>query len=163
MCSLIWHLHDVCAIHIRRNSVQDCSPELTIKNGREEERVTLVVAVATAESPTCTIYRASCYMPAHMASLSKRHAKQTFSYYQYSIFSTGGRFCLFHETLVTRLRMCTTLEKRTYLMLTTSQAFLYGSVFVLYLYGYAPGGRVKILILILKMASFATDSSHRVL
>ena len=38
---------------------------------REEELVTLVVAVMTAESPACTINRASCYMPAHMASLSR--------------------------------------------------------------------------------------------
>ena len=38
---------------------------------REEERVTPVVAVVTAESPACTINRAYCYMPTHMASLSK--------------------------------------------------------------------------------------------
>ena len=45
--------------------------ECIIKKSREEERVTLVVAVVTAESPACTISRASCYMPAHLASLSK--------------------------------------------------------------------------------------------
>ena len=33
------------------------------KKWGEEEHVTLVVAVVTAESPTCTINRASCFMP----------------------------------------------------------------------------------------------------
>ena len=42
-----------------------------ITKRREEERVTPVVAVMTAESPACTINRASCYIPAHVASLSK--------------------------------------------------------------------------------------------
>ena len=85
------------------------------KKWGEEERVTLVIAVVTAESPVCTIHRAYCYMPAHMVSPSKfeiligsiarglnGHAKQTlkcFSFYQHSIFSTGRRFCLFVETL----------------------------------------------------------------
>ena len=38
---------------------------------KEEERVTPVVAVVTVEFSACTINRASCYMPTHMASLSK--------------------------------------------------------------------------------------------
>ena len=38
------------------------------KKWGEEERATLVVAVVTAESPTCTI---NTYMPAHMASQIK--------------------------------------------------------------------------------------------
>ena len=92
----------------------------TITHNRKEGRksVTPVVAVVTAESPACTINSASCYMPAHMASLSEceiliggsfsiarglnGHAKQTlkcFSGCQYSIFSTGGRFCLLHKTM----------------------------------------------------------------
>ena len=63
---------------------------------REEERVTPVVVVVAAESPACTINRASCYIPAHMASLSKceilhsRRAKWTckamFEMLQLSIF-----------------------------------------------------------------------------
>ena len=76
-------------------------PRAHNKKSREEERVTLVVAVVTAESPTCTINRASCYMPAHMALLSKcaiagglnGHARLTlkcFSYYQYSILVQAG-------------------------------------------------------------------------
>ena len=40
--------------------------EPIIEKRRKEERVTPVVAVATAESPAYTINRASCYMPAHM-------------------------------------------------------------------------------------------------
>ena len=39
------------------------------KGGRKS--VTPVVAVVTAESPACKINSASCYMPAHMASLSE--------------------------------------------------------------------------------------------
>ena len=79
---------------------------LTAHKRREEERVTPVVAVVTAESPACTINRASCYIPAHMALLSyciagglNGHAKQSLKCFscQYSIFSTGGRFCLFHK------------------------------------------------------------------
>ena len=42
------------------------------KLGEEEYMyVTQVVAVVIPESPACTINRASCYMPAHMAFLSK--------------------------------------------------------------------------------------------
>ena len=66
---------------------------------KEEERVTLVVAMVTAESPACTINRASCDMLKHMAllkycsiSIARRlngHAKQAFKmHYQHSIFST---------------------------------------------------------------------------
>ena len=40
------------------------------EKGREEELVTPVVAVVSAESPACTINRVSCYMPTHMGSLS---------------------------------------------------------------------------------------------
>ena len=85
------------------------------KTWGEEEHVTLVVGVVTAESPACTINRASCYMPSHMALLSKceiligssfsiarrlnGYAKQKcFPYYQYSIFSRGRRCCLFRKT-----------------------------------------------------------------
>ena len=41
------------------------------EKGREEELVTPIVAVVTAESPACTINRVSCYMPAHMGPLSE--------------------------------------------------------------------------------------------
>ena len=40
------------------------------EKGMEEELVTPVVAVVTAESPAYTINRVSCYMPTHMGSLS---------------------------------------------------------------------------------------------
>ena len=52
---------------ITPETVSEVCQERIIKKRREEERVTLVVAVVTAESPACTINRASCYMPAHMA------------------------------------------------------------------------------------------------
>ena len=50
---------------------QTCTYSRANNRKIEEEHVTVVVAVVTAESPACTINRVSCYMPAHMASLSK--------------------------------------------------------------------------------------------
>ena len=99
---------------VNKHRMYPCTSRAHNKRRREEERVTPGVAVVTAESPACTIN----YMPVHMASLSKceilignsfsiarrlnGHAKQTlkcFNGCQYSIFSTSGRFCLFHKTM----------------------------------------------------------------
>ena len=98
----------------------ECTDLKFTVSGRSIDRHTLrnVVTLVWGSLRLTPINRASCYMPAHTALLSKcevliersftiagglnGHAKQTlkcFNCYQYSIFSTGWRFCLFQETL----------------------------------------------------------------